>query len=137
MRYSPARARPRTSGRASAATSNGSPATRRTTLRPRRGRPAPDGEAIDMRSPVMVAAVCAAAVGLASYAAAQRGARGAQPPPPPDLIKPLVDRLELARYKATIKGLTGFGDRRQGTDRNRSAVDWIEAQLKSYGCANV
>ena len=36
--------------------------------------------------------------------------------------------------KATVKGLTQFGDRRQGTDRNRAAVDWIEAQLKSYGC---
>jgi hypothetical protein len=33
-----------------------------------------------------------------------------------------------------VKGLTQFGDRRQGTDRNRAAVDWIEAQLKSYGC---
>ncbi len=30
-----------------------------------------------------------------------------------------------------------FGDRRQGTDRNREAIDWIEAQLKSYGCANI
>jgi hypothetical protein len=40
----------------------------------------------------------------------------------------------LEKYKATIKGLTQFGDRRQGTDRNRAAVDWIEAQLKSYGC---
>ena len=39
-------------------------------------------------------------------------------------------------YKATIKGLTQFGDRRQGTKRNRDAVDWIEAQLKSYGCTN-
>src|SRR5207248_5464443 len=38
---------------------------------------------------------------------------------------------------ATIKGLTTFGDRRQGTDRNRAAADWIEAQLKSYGCSNV
>jgi hypothetical protein len=46
----------------------------------------------------------------------------------------LVARLDLERYKATIKGLTQFGDRRQGTDRNRKAVDWIEAQLKSYGC---
>ena len=34
-----------------------------------------------------------------------------------------------------LKGLTQFGDRRQGTERNREAVDWIEAQLKSYGCA--
>src|SRR5262249_43208990 len=49
-------------------------------------------------------------------------------------IKALVGRLELEKYKATIKGLTRFGDRRQGTDRNRAAVDWIEAQLKSYGC---
>jgi hypothetical protein len=47
-----------------------------------------------------------------------------------------VGRLDLERYKATIKGLTQFGDRRQGTDRNRAAIDWIEAQLKSYGCTN-
>jgi hypothetical protein len=52
-----------------------------------------------------------------------------------DPVAQLVGRLDLERYKATIKGLTQFGDRRQGTDRNRSAVDWIEAQLKSYGCA--
>jgi hypothetical protein len=51
-----------------------------------------------------------------------------------DPIRALVDRLDLEKYKATIKGLTQFGDRRQGTDRNRAAVDWIEAQLKSYGC---
>jgi hypothetical protein len=53
---------------------------------------------------------------------------------PEDLVRVLVGRLDLERYKATIKGLTAFGDRRQGTDRNRVAVDWIEAQLKSYGC---
>src|SRR6266576_4908990 len=57
--------------------------------------------------------------------------------PGPDPIARLVARLDLERYKATIKGLTTFGDRRQGTDRNRAAVDWIEAQLKSYGCGNV
>src|SRR4051812_39587608 len=51
-------------------------------------------------------------------------------------IKTLVDRLDLEKYKATIKGLTQFGDRRQGTDRNRAAIEWIEAQLKSYGCTN-
>ncbi|MDB6098963.1 MAG: peptidase [Gammaproteobacteria bacterium] len=56
---------------------------------------------------------------------------------PADPIKVLVGRLDLERYKATIKGLTQFGDRRQGTDRNRAAVDWIEAQLKSYGCSNI
>ena len=48
----------------------------------------------------------------------------------------MVGRLDLEKYKATIKGLTQFGDRRQGTERNRDAVDWIEAQLKSYGCTN-
>jgi hypothetical protein len=60
----------------------------------------------------------------------------AQTPPPPDPVKTLVERLELEKYKATIKGLTQFGDRRQGTDRNRAAVAWIEAQLQSYGCTN-
>jgi len=54
--------------------------------------------------------------------------------PVADSARTLVSRLELERYKATIKGLTQFGDRRQGTERNRKAVDWIEAQLKSYGC---
>ena len=57
--------------------------------------------------------------------------------PAPDPIPQLVARLDLERYKATIKGLTAFGDRRQGTDRNRAAVDWIEAQLSSYGCRDV
>jgi len=57
-------------------------------------------------------------------------------PGPDDPIKIMVGRLELEKYKATIRGLTQFGDRRQGTERNRKAVDWIEAQLKSYGCTN-
>jgi hypothetical protein len=53
-----------------------------------------------------------------------------------DPVRILVGRLDLERHKETIRGLTQFGDRRQGTDRNRAAVDWIEAQLKSYGCEN-
>src|SRR5262245_31070140 len=53
-----------------------------------------------------------------------------------DPVAVLVSRLDLERYKSTIKGLTQFGDRRQGTDRNRAANDWIEAQLKSVGCTN-
>ena len=56
------------------------------------------------------------------------------PPNPQPDVTVLISRLSLERYKATIKGLTQFGDRRQGTERNRKAVDWIEAQLKSYGC---
>jgi hypothetical protein len=58
------------------------------------------------------------------------------PAPAPDPIGSMVARLDLDRYKATIKGLTQFGDRRQGTDRNRAAIDWIEANLKGYGCTN-
>ena len=72
----------------------------------------------------------------AQPAAAGAGAAQAAAPLPYDSIRVLVGRLELERYKATIKGLTRFGDRRQGTDRNRAATDWIEAQLKSYGCTN-
>ena len=53
-----------------------------------------------------------------------------------DPIKTLVSRLDLERYKATIKGLTQFGDRRQGTQRNRDAVNWIQKQLESYGYTN-
>ena len=66
--------------------------------------------------------------------APQRIARAQSPAEDP--VASLVKQLELERYKATIKGLTQFGDRRQGTERNRKAIDWIEAQLKSYGCAN-
>ena len=64
------------------------------------------------------------------------GQSGPSVPPPPPIadVTTLVSRLNLDSYKATIKALTQFGDRRQGTERNRKAVDWIEAQLKSYGC---
>ena len=53
-----------------------------------------------------------------------------------DPVAVLVGRLDLESYKATIKSLTQFGDRREGTDRNRAAIDWIEVQLKKYGCTN-
>ena len=72
--------------------------------------------------------------GLAGASVAAQGAPGAGPTAAADPVQVLVGRLDLAQYKATIKGLTKFGDRRQGTQRNRDAVDWIEAQLKSYGC---
>ena len=76
--------------------------------------------------------VLLAALAMPAVAPAQGDSTAA-----PDPIAQLVARLDLERYKATIKGLTTFGDRRQGTDRNRAAVDWIAAQLKSYGCSNV
>jgi hypothetical protein len=44
---------------------------------------------------------------------------GAQPK---SQVKALVGRLELERYKTTIKGLTQFGGRQQGTDRNGAAL---------------
>jgi hypothetical protein len=75
-----------------------------------------------MTSRVSLAIVIAA--GIAVPAAAQ----------PDEAIKTLVDRLDLERYKTTIKELTAFGDRREGTDRNRAAIDWIESRLKSYSC---
>jgi hypothetical protein len=86
-----------------------------------------------MRLRILVATACAVVAGLAD-ASAQRGA--APTAAPDDPIKTMVERLDLEKYKATIKGLTQFGDRRQGTDRNRAAIDWIEAQLESYGCTN-
>src|SRR5205823_2659083 len=75
-------------------------------------------------------------IALASAGRAQTPAGVAAPDTANDPVRAMVARLDLERYKATVKGLTQFGDRRQGTDRNRAAVDWIEAQLKSYGCTN-
>src|SRR5690242_4845969 len=86
-----------------------------------------------MSTPSFVAVTVAV---LASAATAQQPAAAAAPAPAPDPVATMVGRLDLDRYKATILGLTKFGDRRQGTDRNRAAIDWIEAQLKSYGCSN-
>src|SRR6266481_5261628 len=81
-----------------------------------------------MRRPLVI--LCVALALPAALAAQADSARDS-------IIVQLVARLDLERYKATIKGLTNFGDRRQGTDRNRAAVDWIEAQLRSYGCSDV
>ncbi len=80
-----------------------------------------------MTRPRIVLAACVAhlAIGVGT---------SAQTAPVVDPASVLVSRLDLERYKATIKGLTQFGDRLEGTDRNRAAIDWIEAQLESYGC---
>ena len=73
----------------------------------------------------------------ASTASSDRaaGSSSATPHAADDPVALLVGRLNLEGYKDTIKGLTRFGDRQEGTDRNRAALDWIEAQLKSYGYA--
>ena len=92
-----------------------------------------------MRTKVMVvtiAGICLATMNKTTLGASQQGGAqaAAAAAKADDPVRTLVGRLELERYKATIKGLTQFGDRRQGTERNRKATDWIEAQLKSYGC---
>src|SRR2546427_12124028 len=56
---------------------------------------------------------------------------------PPDPLQEVVRGLELDRYNAHIKGLAQFGDRLQGTQRNRAAIDWLEKQLRSFGYTNV
>ena len=86
-----------------------------------------------MRSNVIIAAAgLALVVGLGlgggRIASGQRRAETDDP------VRTLVSRLALEQYKASVKGLTQFGDRRQGTRRNRDAVDWIEAQLREVGC---
>ena len=84
-----------------------------------------------MRSHVIVVtAGLALAIGIGLPGAASRP----QSADPDDPVRTLVGRLQLEQYKATLKGLTQFGDRRQGTKRNRDAVDWIEAQLQAVGC---
>ncbi len=95
-------------------------------------------------------AIAQAQAGAAGAAAAQQGpgARQGAPPPIPrnvlggvpmtaadSAVKAIVDRLDFDNYKALIKGLTEFGDRLQGTQRNGDALNWIENQLKSWGYA--
>ena len=89
-----------------------------------------------MRLMILSAVICSAVTGLPSAASAQELIPGFAAARPDSTVKALVGRLDLQRYRATVKGLTQFGDRRQGTARNRAAVDWIESQLRSYGCAN-
>lgn len=84
---------------------------------------------------IVGSAVLLALLGSTAFAQG-RGAAAAAAADSADPVRQMVSRLDLEKYKSTIKGLTQFGDRRQGTERNRKAVDWIEAQLKSYGCTN-
>ena len=69
-------------------------------------------------------------------AAAAPALAAQEAPASDDPVATLVSRLTLDDYKTTLKGLTRFGDRRQGTQRNRDAVDWIEEQLQEFGCTS-
>ena len=68
-----------------------------------------------MRSRMWLIAVCTVAAGVRP--AAQNPTPPSAPSAGDDPVKVLVERLDLASYKATVKGLTQFGDRR------RSRVD--------------
>ncbi len=83
------------------------------------------------------AVLLAVGVGLVLGAGADRAAGQPAAEEAVDPAAVLVGRLDLEQYKATIKGLTQFGDRRQGTQRNRDAVDWIEAWLEAVGCTTI
>ena len=92
-----------------------------------------------MRIPIRAArtlSVLGAAVFLATHASPTAAADVAAASPQSDPVSILVGRLDLQRYKEIIKALTQFGDRREGTARNRAAIDWIEARLKHDGCVN-
>lgn len=45
----------------------------------------------------------------------------------------LVDRLDIELFRSNIETLAGFGTRYWNTEGNRQALDWIEAQLASFG----
>src|SRR6185312_11040295 len=62
---------------------------------------------------VLVAGAVLASAGATAPAA--QAARGVARDTANPQITELVSRLTLDRYKATVKGLTQFGDRRQGT----------------------
>ncbi len=84
---------------------------------------------------LVAVATCVVVSASASSFAQRPPLNARQAVAPDDPIAQLVAGLDLERYKATIKALTQFGDRQHGTDRNRAAIDWIETQLKSYGCS--
>jgi hypothetical protein len=88
------------------------------------------------RRPALALCVALACTIPAAQAQAPQAASAAAAAADADIVTALVSQLDLEKYKTTIRGLAKFGDRRQGTERNRKALDWIEAQLKSYGCTN-
>ena len=107
----------------------------RLSLSPLRLSSSPERAAHRIRSNALAGLAVTAGFGIAASAtpgldAQQADAAGDDP------AAILVGRLSLDSYKRTLKGLTRFGDRRQGTQRNRDAVDWIEAQLQEFGCVN-
>ncbi len=85
---------------------------------------------------VVISGLALMGAGVAGFELQGRGEAQA-PDPVEQTIRTLVSRFQLENFKATLKGLTQFGDRREGTQRNRDAVEWIAAQLASFGCEPV
>src|SRR5260221_4201606 len=81
-----------------------------------------NGVQLMIRKTAPIAASIILATTIPALSAAAAGETEAKPADP---VVALVGRLDLEKYKATIKGLTRFDDRRHGTDRNRDAIDWI------------
>ena len=67
-----------------------------------------------------IIAMCGLTAAVGSIAFAQGRGAGAQQPAAEDPVKVLVGRLDLEKYKATIKGLTQFGDRRDPSKTKRA-----------------
>ena len=87
-----------------------------------------------MRAASLFAATCGVLLS-ASRAAGQTNAPGTTGQPSVDPVRVMVGRLNLdatnrPSWPGALRGST------PGTARNRAAVDWIEAQLKSYGYTN-
>ena len=71
------------------------------------------GEGMGRRLAVWMATILM--LGAASSAVPQQGGdRQAAQDPQDAMTRKLLARLDLEKYKATIKGLAQFGDRRQG-----------------------
>src|SRR5207248_8802778 len=68
--------------------------------------------------------------GLAIWTSAPAYSQQTTVAPNDDPKRVVVGRLDLERYKATLRGLGQYGDRQQGTNRNRAALDRIDAQLR-------
>jgi len=76
-----------------------------------------------MRSNLIMVSACGLVISLATPAFPQRVGEPAKALNETDVVRVLVERLDLELYKATIKGLTQFGDRRQGTDVDAGSRD--------------
>ena len=82
-----------------------------------------------LRITVLAVVVSTAGSGLVLGPALHQTISAQEPVGAENSIEALVARLDLEQYKLTIAGLTHFGDRRQGTQRNREAVYWLSLIL--------